>query len=65
VQVFRHPLLVRQLVVLVVAVEEFLQMVAVVLQLMVVLLVFLLHKQLTLRQTGAVEVVVVVQTGNR
>jgi hypothetical protein len=61
-QVFRHPLLVRQLVVLVVAVEEFLQMVAVVLQPMVVLLEFATRQQLTLRQTGAVEAVVAAQT---
>jgi hypothetical protein len=61
-QVFRHPLLVRQLVVRAVAVEEFLQMVVVVLQLMVVLLEFATRQQLTLRQTGAVEAVVEAQT---
>jgi hypothetical protein len=65
VQAFRHQLQVRQLVVLAEAEAGALRMVAVELQLMVVLLVFLLHKQLMLKQTAVEEAVVVVQTGNR
>jgi hypothetical protein len=65
VQAFRHQLQVRQLVVLAEVEAGALPMVAVELQLMVVLLVFLLHKQLMLKQTAVEEAVVVVQTINR
>jgi hypothetical protein len=65
VQAFRHQLQVRQLVVLAEVEAGALPMVAVELQLMVVLLVFLLHKQLMLKQTEVEEAVVVVQTINQ
>ena len=61
-QVFRHPLRVRQSVVQVEVVEAFIPLVAVVLQLMVERLEFVLRRLLTLMQTRAEVAVVVVET---
>jgi hypothetical protein len=60
VQAFRHPLRVRQLVVVVVVVEVFFLLLPLGLQLMVVLLEFATRQHLTLKQTKVVAVVVVV-----